>query len=71
MIHLLSKRKPKNVVIYYSKLLVRLVAVGLFIDQVNIFFDERKRNDWSDSLWYPIGRLIGQSISDEIKRTQV
>ena len=60
---------------HYSKLWTKCsVALGLFIDTGNehAFFDEAEEKLIGVCVYGdPIGRLTGQSISDEIKRTEV
>ena len=60
---------------HYSKLWTKCsVALGLFIDtgKEHSFFDEREEKMIGVIVYGdPIGRLTGQSISDEIERTEV
>ena len=73
----IDKPTAKKMVVkyHYSKLWTKCsVALGLFIDtgKEHSFFDESEEKMIGVIVYGdPIGRLTGQSISDEIKRTQV
>jgi len=73
----IDKPTAKKMVIkyHYSKLWTKCsVALGLFIDtgKEHSFFDESEEKMIGVIVYGdPIGRLTGQSISDEIKRTEV
>ena len=73
----IDKPTAKKMVVkyHYSKLWTKCsVALGLFIDtgKEHCFFDEAEEKMIGVIVYGdPIGRLTGQSISDEIKRTQV
>ncbi len=73
----IDKPTAKKMVVkyHYSKLWTKCsVALGLFIDTGNehAFFDEPEEKMIGVIVYGdPIGRLTGQSISDEIKRTEV
>ena len=72
-----DKQTAKKMVVkyHYSKLWTKCsVALGLFIDtgKEHSFFDESEEKMVGVIVYGdPIGRLTGQSISDEIKRTEV
>ena len=72
-----DKPTAKKMVVkyHYSKLWTKCsVALGLFIDtgKEHSFFDEPEEKMVGVIVYGdPIGRLTGQSISDEIKRTEV
>jgi hypothetical protein len=73
----IDKPTAKKMVVkyHYSKLWTKCsVALGLFIDtgKEHSFFDEAEEKMIGVIVYGdPIGRLTGQSISDEIKRTEV
>jgi len=73
----IDKPTAKKMVVkyHYSKLWTKCsVALGLFIDtgKEHSFFDEQEEKMIGVIVYGdPIGRLTGQSISDEIKRTEV
>ena len=73
----IDKPTAKKMVVkyHYSKLWTKCsVALGLFIDtgKEHSFFDESEEKMIGVIVYGdPIGRLTGQSISDEIKRTEV
>ena len=73
----IDKPTAKKMVVkyHYSKLWTKCsVALGLFIDtgKQHSFFDEQEEKMIGVIVYGdPIGRLTGQSISDEIKRTEV
>jgi len=73
----IDKPTAKKMVVkyHYSKLWTKCsVALGLFIDtgKEHSFFDEAEEKMVGVIVYGdPIGRLTGQSISDEIKRTEV
>jgi len=73
----IDKRTAKKMVVkyHYSKLWTKCsVALGLFIDtgKQHSFFDEAEEKMIGVCVYGdPIGRLTGQSISDEIERTEV
>ena len=73
----IDKPTAKKMVVkyHYSKLWTKCsVALGLFIDtgKEHSFFDEPEEKMIGVIVYGdPIGRLTGQSISDEIKRTEV
>ena len=73
----IDKPTAKKMVVkyHYSKLWTKCsVALGLFIDtgKEHSFFDEPEEKMVGVIVYGdPIGRLTGQSISDEIKRTEV
>ena len=73
----IDKPTAKKMVVkyHYSKLWTKCsVALGLFVDTGNehAFFDEAEEKMVGVIVYGdPIGRLTGQSISDEIKRTEV
>ena len=73
----IDKPTAKKMVVkhHYSHLWTKCsVALGLFVDTGNqhAFFDEAEEKLIGVCIYGdPIGRLTGQSISDEIKRTEV
>ena len=73
----IDKPTAKKMVVkyHYSKLWTKCsVALGLFIDtgKEHSFFDEQEEKMIGVIVYGdPIGRLTGQSISDEIERTEV